>query len=493
MTDGCVLIVDDMHHRPQARPHPFPTSAPCPDPYGRDVHHSLGAQPPHLPHHGLLYGDGQLGSFSPLSAMPDLATLARAGGMPPSLAHYGLPGATAAEQLYRREVGLEMQMAPQQLPMGAMHTQALLQQTQQQLLVLEQQRQALQHAAAGNFPIPMPHSLPSHGYPMYQQPHHPSAFSMAGTPGLPSDLSFPPRHLATPRVAPSYSIPPPRPSVEPYVMRPPAHLSEGSLQAQSRANVRSTADSGLALALDDEANRNNMNKRWVLEPEDVMLLERVFLLEKCPGRELRQQLSTRLNVRPRQIQVWFQNKRQRAKSGAKPTVAESLAHGLQSSDASLHEHPAELLMRMANNDGTATNEGASRAAEEPEEEDEDEEEAEAEAEAEVVAVAEVEDAKRAVANEMKSAASVAISSGPMDMSSESFQSTATTALRSGAYPLPEGCTTGSDVWTREDVVRTQPSLCNVTTNSVIVSPQEVVVEAKEAMSGDSGDDGTGTS
>jgi len=29
--------------------------------------------------------------------------------------------------------------------------------------------------------------------------------------------------------------------------------------------------------------------RWVLEPEDVILLERVFALEKCPGRELRQQ------------------------------------------------------------------------------------------------------------------------------------------------------------------------------------------------------------
>ena len=43
----------------------------------------------------------------------------------------------------------------------------------------------------------------------------------------------------------------------------------------------------------------------MLEPEDVMLLERVFTLEKCPGRELRQQLSTRLNVRPRQIQVGY--------------------------------------------------------------------------------------------------------------------------------------------------------------------------------------------
>ena len=43
--------------------------------------------------------------------------------------------------------------------------------------------------------------------------------------------------------------------------------------------------------------------RWVLEPEDVILLERVFALEKCPGRELRQQLAEHLNVTSRQVQV----------------------------------------------------------------------------------------------------------------------------------------------------------------------------------------------
>jgi len=76
--------------------------------------------------------------------------------------------------------------------------------------------------------------------------------------------------------------------------------------------------------------------RWVLEPEDVILLERVFALEKCPGRELRQQLAEHLNVTSRQVQVWFQNKRQRTKNGAKPTAAEVLA---RSQSAALQTTP----------------------------------------------------------------------------------------------------------------------------------------------------------
>ena len=111
--------------------------------------------------------------------------------------------------------------------------------------------------------------------------------------------------------------------------------------------------------------------RWVLEPEDVILLERVFALEKCPGRELRQQLAEHLNVTSRQVQVsdtsnppppppppprpipgaagdaaarvsrlllqvWFQNKRQRTKNGAKPTAAEVLA---RSQSAALQTPP----------------------------------------------------------------------------------------------------------------------------------------------------------
>jgi len=84
--------------------------------------------------------------------------------------------------------------------------------------------------------------------------------------------------------------------------------------------------------------------RWIVEPDDVVLLERMFELEQCPGREMREQLAACLKVKPRQIQVWFQNKRQRRKNRAKPTRAESIAHAsLETNTGSQMAHPAELL------------------------------------------------------------------------------------------------------------------------------------------------------
>ena len=109
-----------------------------------------------------------------------------------------------------------------------------------------------------------------------------------------------------------------------------------------------TALAGLTIpARRPGSEREDASGRWVLEPEDVLLLERVFALEKCPGRELRSQLASRLHVKPRQIQVWFQNKRQRTKNGAKPTVAEALAHKVYSAEHRTQKEPAELLMNMA--------------------------------------------------------------------------------------------------------------------------------------------------
>ena len=78
----------------------------------------------------------------------------------------------------------------------------------------------------------------------------------------------------------------------------------------------------------------------------VLLLERVFALEKCPGRELRLQLVA-ARVRQRQVQVWFQNKRQRTKVGAKPTVAEALAHAVVDAEQRAQAQSAEMLMCMA--------------------------------------------------------------------------------------------------------------------------------------------------
>ncbi len=87
------------------------------------------------------------------------------------------------------------------------------------------------------------------------------------------------------------------------------------------------------------------SSRWALETDDVLLLERVFELERCPGRDLRQQLAAHLNVSARQVQVWFQNKRQRTKNGAKPTIAEARAHAAEA-EAELQTQSAKALMSM---------------------------------------------------------------------------------------------------------------------------------------------------
>lgn len=94
-----------------------------------------------------------------------------------------------------------------------------------------------------------------------------------------------------------------------------------------------------------------------MEPEDVLLLERIFALEKCPGRELCQELATRLKVRPRQVQVWFQNRRQRTKGSKGKDGSEAGAPGsaasripewnaTDSSNRNESERRADLLIKV---------------------------------------------------------------------------------------------------------------------------------------------------
>eukprot|EP00962_Isochrysis_galbana_P005118 scaffold1400_cov113-Isochrysis_galbana.AAC.5 len=51
--------------------------------------------------------------------------------------------------------------------------------------------------------------------------------------------------------------------------------------------------------------------RWHIEPDALAVLEAVFELEQFPDIETRKQLGIDLRVSSRQIQVWFQNRRQR--------------------------------------------------------------------------------------------------------------------------------------------------------------------------------------
>merc|ERR1719424_2315034 len=53
-------------------------------------------------------------------------------------------------------------------------------------------------------------------------------------------------------------------------------------------------------------------KRWRIPPNGVELLECVYAQTPTPTGEVRDALVLQLSATPRQIQVWFQNKRQRA-------------------------------------------------------------------------------------------------------------------------------------------------------------------------------------
>ena len=55
------------------------------------------------------------------------------------------------------------------------------------------------------------------------------------------------------------------------------------------------------------------SSRWILDAFDRAALEHAFCLDPFPNASARQQLGLELNVSPRQIQVWFQNRRQREK------------------------------------------------------------------------------------------------------------------------------------------------------------------------------------
>ena len=208
--------------------------------------------------------------------------------------------------------------------------------------------------------------------------------------------------------------------------------------------------------------REDSSGRWVLEPDDVLLLERVYALERCPGRELRQQLATRLRVKPRQIQVWFQNKRQRMKNGSKPTVAEARAHAVAQSEHQAQPEPAELLMSIA-----AGSESAAKVAEDEARVTVVRAQAAVAASIDKGATVDsaaalwdaVRDDKPGPSTTMAAGSVPGSSVDPVIAAQEIIAAaTATVAEAQGAAGLPDGYTDGVMLWIRTDLLMAHPEL-----------------------------------
>ena len=69
--------------------------------------------------------------------------------------------------------------------------------------------------------------------------------------------------------------------------------------------------------------RKGKSTRWNIPQHALAMLEQVFLKDKFPTVNTRKALAADLRVTPRQVQVWFQNKRQRSTKTAEKCDASS--------------------------------------------------------------------------------------------------------------------------------------------------------------------------
>lgn len=86
--------------------------------------------------------------------------------------------------------------------------------------------------------------------------------------------------------------------------------------------------------------RKGKSTRWNIPSNALSMLEQVFAKDKFPSVETRKKIAADLKVTPRQVQVWFQNKRQRStKPPGRPTDARNM---LQTSVSSTLPRPATV-------------------------------------------------------------------------------------------------------------------------------------------------------
>ena len=96
----------------------------------------------------------------------------------------------------------------------------------------------------------------------------------------------------------------------------------------------------------------NGNTRWHIDAATLAVLEKVFLLDQFPNVETRKQLGSELGVSTRQIQVWFQNRRQRERKnrsglGMSNSGLEGIMHSRQATPVSSCDDITTVLFEFS--------------------------------------------------------------------------------------------------------------------------------------------------
>jgi len=118
--------------------------------------------------------------------------------------------------------------------------------------------------------------------------------------------------------------------------------------------------------LEHESANNRSKPRWRMSPECKLALERAYLVDKCPSLATREALAAEYDVTARQVQVWFQNKRQRSSKrmssdnidsspqqikrpnmATGPLGGNSLSVGPTPMQREMHQHRADFNARAA--------------------------------------------------------------------------------------------------------------------------------------------------
>ena len=82
--------------------------------------------------------------------------------------------------------------------------------------------------------------------------------------------------------------------------------------------------------------RKGKSTRWNIPSSALSMLEQMFQKDKFPSVETRKKIATDLKVTPRQVQVWFQNKRQRStKPPGRPSDTRSILNTSEDIQAAL--------------------------------------------------------------------------------------------------------------------------------------------------------------